>query len=155
MTNICTVVRGILKMCIWLCVDDNLLQKNECLNFSEWLHIHWIYSSSIMDALQKGLSWSWPYGSWIYDYLFNQCISPLMLRVQIPLRRGILDTTLCDIGLSMTCDRSVFSPVTSTNKTDHHKITELLLKVALNTITLTIHCKICIISFHFRNIFII
>ena len=86
MTNICTVVRGILKMYIWLCVDDNLLQKNECLNFSEWLHIHWIYSSSIMDALQKGLSWSWPYGSWIYDYLFNQCISPLMLRVQIPLR---------------------------------------------------------------------
>jgi len=33
-----------------------------------------------------------------------------------------------------------FSPVTlvsSTNKTDHHSITEILLKVALNTITLT------------------
>jgi hypothetical protein len=27
------------------------------------------------------------------------------------------------------------SPVSSTNKTDHHDITELLLKVALNTIT--------------------
>jgi len=30
-----------------------------------------------------------------------------------------------------------FSPVSSTNKTHHHDITEILLKVALNTITLT------------------
>jgi hypothetical protein len=29
------------------------------------------------------------------------------------------------------------SPVSSTNKTDWHDITEILLKVALNTITLT------------------
>jgi hypothetical protein len=28
------------------------------------------------------------------------------------------------------------TPVSSTNKTDHHDITEILLKVALNTITL-------------------
>jgi hypothetical protein len=31
-----------------------------------------------------------------------------------------------------------FSPVSSTNKTDHHDITEILLKVALNTIKLTV-----------------
>ena len=37
---------------------------------------------------------SWLYGSWIYDYLCNQCLSPLTLWVQIPLRRGVLDTTL-------------------------------------------------------------
>jgi hypothetical protein len=43
--------------------------------------------------------------------------------------RGLLNT-LCD-SLSVTCDRSV---VFSTNKTDHHDITEILLKVALNTI---------------------
>jgi hypothetical protein len=29
--------------------------------------------------------------------------------------------------------------VSSTNKTDHHNITEILLKVALNTITLIAH----------------
>jgi len=23
------------------------------------------------------LSWSWSYGSWIYNYLCNQCLSPL------------------------------------------------------------------------------
>ena len=33
---------------------------------------------------------------------------------------------------------SLGAPVSSTNKTDRHDITEILLKVALNTITLTI-----------------
>jgi hypothetical protein len=38
----------------------------------------------------------------------------------------------------VTCDRfSLGTPVSSTNKTDHHDITEILLKVALNTIILT------------------
>jgi hypothetical protein len=36
------------------------------------------------------------YGSLIYSYLCNQCISPLALWFRIPLRRGVLDTTLCD-----------------------------------------------------------
>jgi len=34
-------------------------------------------------------------GSWIYNYLCNQCLSPLTLWVLIQLRRGVLDTTLC------------------------------------------------------------
>ena len=33
---------------------------------------------------------------------------------------------------------SLFTPVSSTNKSDCHDITEILLKVALNTITLTL-----------------
>jgi hypothetical protein len=41
-------------------------------------------------------------------------------------------------SLSVTCGSSVVffsgSPVSSTNKTDHHDITEILLKVGLNTI---------------------
>ena len=47
-------------------------------------------------------------------------------------------------SLSVTCHRSVVfygdsgGLVSSTNKTDHHDIIELLLKVALNTLTLTI-----------------
>jgi hypothetical protein len=32
-------------------------------------------------------------------------------------------------------------PVSSINKTDRHNIAEILLKVALNTITLTLTCK--------------
>jgi hypothetical protein len=34
------------------------------------------------------------------------------------------------------------TPVSSTNKTYHHDITEIVLKVALNTISLTIKWKI-------------
>ena len=31
----------------------------------------------------EGSSWSWSYGSWIYNYLCNQHLSPLMLWVRI------------------------------------------------------------------------
>ena len=91
--------------------------------------------------------WSWSHGSWIYNYLCNQCLSPLMLWVRIRLRRGILNTTLCDKVCQWLSAGRWFSPVSSTNKTDHHDITEILLKVALNTITLTLKLstlgKIC------------
>ena len=85
----------------------------------------------------KETSWSWSYGSWIYSYLCNQCLSPLMLWVCIPLRRGVFNTTLCDFVCQwLTIGRwfSPGTPVSSTNKTDRHDITEILLKVALNTI---------------------
>jgi hypothetical protein len=69
-------------------------------------------------------------------HIRNQCLSQLMLWVRILLRQGILDTTLCDKSVSVT--GQWFSPstlISSTNKTDHHDITEILLKVALNAIT--------------------
>ena len=56
------------------------------------------------------------YKGWIYNYLCNECLSTPTLQIWILLRRDVLDTTLCD-------------------KTDRHDITEILLKVALNTIT--------------------
>ena len=85
-----------------------------------------------------GQLWSWSYGSWIYNYLCDQCPSPLMLWVRIPLRRCVLDTTLYDKECQLLVAGQWFSPGTlnsSTYKTDHD-ITEILLKVALNTITL-------------------
>jgi len=58
-----------------------------------------------------------------YSYLCNQCISPLMLWVWIPIRQGVLDTTLCD----KVCQWLVAGTlVSSTNKTDCHDITEIL-----------------------------
>jgi hypothetical protein len=33
----------------------------------------------------QGSSWPWSYGSWIYKYLYNQCLSPLKLWFRIPL----------------------------------------------------------------------
>jgi hypothetical protein len=40
----------------------------------------------------------WPclYGSWNYNYLWNQCLSSLTLWVRIPPRRDVLFTRLCD-----------------------------------------------------------
>jgi len=89
-----------------------------------------------------GLSWFWLYCSWIYNYVCNQFLSPLKLWVWIPLRWGVLDTTLCD----KVCQRLpaggwffLGTPVSSNNKSDGHNVTEILLKVALNTITLTLN----------------
>jgi hypothetical protein len=53
------------------------------------------------------------------------------------LRRGVFDTTSCDKvchGLATGLWISQGSPISSINKTDCHDITEILLKVALNTI---------------------
>jgi hypothetical protein len=50
------------------------------------------------------------------------------------------DTTLCDKVCQRLATSQWFSPslpVFSTNKTDHNDITEILLKVALNTISIT------------------
>ena len=94
-----------------------------------FIYISYIY---ILDPL-----WSWSYGSWINYYLCNQCLSPLTLWVRIPFRRDVLDTTLIHV-IKFAASRwfSPGIPVSSTNKTDHHDITVILLKVALNTISL-------------------
>ena len=92
----------------------------------------------------KGASWSWSYCSWIYNYLCNQGLSALMLWVRIALRWGVIDTTLCDKVCQWLAAGWWFSlgtPVSSTNKTECHDITEILLKVALNTITLSLPQK--------------
>ena len=75
---------------------------------------------------EQGTSWSWSYGSWIYNNICNQCLSPLTLWVRISLRRGVLNTTLCNKVCQWLAAGRWFSPVTSvssTNKTDHHKPT--------------------------------
>ena len=64
--------------------------------------------------------------------------------------RGVLDTTLCDKICQLPVTGRWFSPgtpVSSTNKTDRRDIAEILLKVVLNTITLT---PLHLIPFVFR-----
>jgi hypothetical protein len=54
-------------------------------------------------------------------------------------RRCVLDTTLCNKACQSLAVGWWFSPgtvVSSTNKTDLHNITEILLKVEFNTINL-------------------
>ena len=67
----------------------------------------------------------------------NKCLSPLKMWVEPCSWRGVLDTTLHDKVCQWLATGRWFSPGTpfsSTNKTDRNDITEILLKVALNTI---------------------
>ena len=68
------------------------------------------------------MPWSWSCGSWMCNYLCNQCLSPLTLWVRKRLRRGVLDTTLCDKVCRWF---SPGTPVFSTNKTNRHDMTEI------------------------------
>jgi hypothetical protein len=82
--------------------------------------------------------WPWSYGSWIYNYLCYQCLSPLMLWVRISIRARC--TTLCDTVCQWLATGLWFSlgPLgSSTNKTNCHDTAEILLKVVLNTIKQT------------------
>ena len=74
-----------------------------------------------------GASRPWSYGSLIC----NQCLSPLMLWVPISIRARC--TTLCD----KVCQWLPGPLVSFTNKANRHDVTEILLKVALNTIKQT------------------
>ena len=49
---------------------------------------------------------SWLYGSWIYNYLCNQCLSPLKLQVRIFLMATYTRYNM-RLSLSVTCGRSV------------------------------------------------
>ena len=82
-----------------------------------------------------GPSRSWSYGSWMYNYLCNQCLLPLTHLLQHSWHtfvhcefesRAQARCTLCNImwySLSVTCGRSV---VFSTNETDCHDINDIV-----------------------------
>ena len=117
--------------CIFAFCLNNFLKKicDRLINWHSYIYL-------------KGLSWSWSYGSWIYNYLCYQCLSPLTLWVWISLRRVVLDTALCDKVCQWLTTGRWFSPVSSTNNTDFHDIARILLKVALNIITLTLYISL-------------
>jgi hypothetical protein len=91
-----------------------LKHNHESLPFTTEYVIQIVIDRNFWNTLtQEGVNqqWCWSYGSWIYNFLCNQCLSLLMLWVWISIRTSC--TTLCD-------------PVSSTNKTDRHDITEIL-----------------------------
>jgi hypothetical protein len=61
-----------------------------------------------------------------------------------PAHGEVLDTAFCDKvcqRLETGCWFSLGTPFSSTNKTEGHNITEILLKVKLNTITQSMYCN--------------
>jgi hypothetical protein len=100
------------------------------IKFDEFVFFMFFIKFSWCSILTQGLPWS--YSEWIYNYLCNQCPSPLTLWVWIPLRRGIQYYVIKFVSDLW------FSPVYTTNKNDRHDIIEILLKVVLSTITLAL-----------------
>jgi hypothetical protein len=85
--------------------------------------------------LHTGSGPSW----WIYNYLCNQCLSPLMwVRISIRARCTALCDKVCQWLATGWCF-SLGPLVSSTNKTESHDIAEILLKVVLNTIKQSDH----------------
>ena len=125
------------KKKVWVSLEQNVATGHQRSTISYCSFIFCKYKNVSMYIVRwhsphrnqfRGPSCPWSYGSWIFNYPCNQCLPSLELWVRIPFRWGVLDTTLCD---------ELGTAVSSTNKTDRHDITEILLKVALNTITLT------------------
>ena len=70
-----------------------------------------------------------------------ESVLPIYKELESCLWRGVLDTALSDEvcqWLSGGRWSSPSTPVSSTNKTDRHDIPDILLKVALNTITINV-----------------
>ena len=91
---------------------------------------YWMWT--VMDGIINGIQYIVFYHH-VHDWVNTQCQLPLMLWVRISIRTRC--TTLCDkVCQWLATDRwfSLGSPVSSTNKTDRHDITQILLKVALN-----------------------
>ena len=103
------------------------------------MYVEFKLSQSLYSNQNNGPSLSWLYNSWIYNYLCNQCLSPLVLWVRISIRTKC--TTLFDKVCQWLAISRWFSsgpPVFSTNKTDRHVTTEILLKLVLNTININL-----------------
>jgi len=66
--------------------------------------IHDILNLFYTDVL--GPSWSWSYGSWIYNYMCNQCLS-LQLWARTPLMARCIRYNFMWYSLSVTCGRPV------------------------------------------------
>jgi len=84
-----------------------------------------------------GLSSSWSYGNLCCNYVCNQCLSPHTF--EFP-HGELYSIQHCDKVCQWLAAGWWFSkgtPISCINKTDRHDITGILLKVALNTITLT------------------
>ena len=79
----------------------------------------------------------------------------LWVWILLMVRWGVLDATLCDKVCQWLASGQWFfkgTLVSSTNKTDYHDITEILLNVALNSITLTLFNSVKTVTIHIFGI---
>ena len=138
----------------WLDIYDYIMScKSKWTNICPKL-VSCCYSIYWYIIQRPGSSCVWSYGSWIYNNIYNQYLSPLKLWVRISLRRDVPYTTLCDKVWKWLMAGWWFSPgttISSINKTERHHISEILLKVALDTNTLT--PNLILLAYTFQPLF--
>ena len=94
--------------------------------------------------LNQERSWSYGTGSWIYNYMYNQCLSPLRLWVWAPSIGEVYSIQYYVIKFvgdkydnGHVCGFLWILQFLPPIKIDRHDITEILLEVALSTINQT------------------
>ena len=74
---------------------------------TKWYRTDILVSQEAYPGNGQGQLWSWLYGSWIYNYLCNQCLSPLKLWFRTPFMSMRTRYIILWLSLSVTCGRSV------------------------------------------------
>ena len=97
-------VFGLVYSWIWKALDD----ITKCMQFDLPTEpvSHWTNKVQLYTCVE-GTSWSWSHGSWIYNYLCNQSLSPLKLWARTPFMARCTRYNIMWQSLSVTCDRSV------------------------------------------------
>ena len=124
------------KYCVHTCFYFALVQ----LSLSAYCSLIMLFSvyPFILVLFKVGPLRSWSYGSWIYNYLCSQFLHHWSWCCEFESHWG--DTTLCEKVCQWLVTGQWYFPGTLvffTNNTDHNHTTEILLKVALNTISQT------------------
>jgi hypothetical protein len=127
------------------------------------IHVHIVAADLgfVLYIVESGVkhhnpSCPWSYGSWIYNYLCNRCLSPLILWVRLSLRARCR-TCICDAVCQWLATGLCFSPVSSTNKTDMPRYNWNIVESGVKhyktyqIITLTLFSCSCIITINIRN----
>ena len=92
--NLPIIISGIMtpvsSLSSWLSLASSLPERESCIERYEitFVLFKYRYATSHCTCKTQGSSWSWSYGSWIYNYLCNQCLSPLTLWVRTPSVHG-------------------------------------------------------------------
>ena len=136
LTNFTATERKLSNTILLIDQEEVSVAKNKCFfnyyscilllywgQFDRRFYLEILYFLNHVWFVINRLSWPWSYGSWIYNYLCTQCLSPLMLWVCQWLATGRWF--------------SLGPLVSSTKKKNRHDVVEILLKVALNTIKQT------------------
>jgi hypothetical protein len=124
------IIRATMQLIIRTCAVVTINENSLVINHNVDNHSNNIIFADTCTILFIGIS---DYHDWSYEFESRSW-------------RGVLYTTWCDTFCQWLATGLWFSsdtPVSSTNKTDRHDITEILLKMVSNTIALNLY-----ISFH-------